>query len=168
MPHKRNPVTAAVVLAAATRAPGLVATLLSAMVQEHERGLGGWHAEWETLPELCILAAGALRQTAETIEGIELDPAQMLANLEATRGRILAEAVTMMLGPRMGRLAAHELVERACQEATASRRHLKEVLARDPVVTRHLAPADLDHLFEPKNYVGMAATFVTRVLANRP
>jgi 3-carboxy-cis,cis-muconate cycloisomerase len=168
MPHKRNPVTAAVVLSAATRAPGLVATLLSAMVQEHERGLGGWQAEWETLPALCILAAGALRQTAETIEGIELDPGRMLANLEATRGQILAEAVTMMLGSRMGRRAAHELVERACREATASRRHLKEVLAGDPVATRHLAPADLDHLFEPKNYVGMAAAFVDRVLANRP
>jgi len=167
MPHKRNPVTAAVVLAAATRAPGLVATLLSAMVQEHERGLGGWHAEWETLPSLCILAAGALRQTVETIEGIELDPGQMLANLDATRGQILAEAVTMMLGSRMGRLAAHELVEHACREATASRRHLKEVLARDPVATRHLTPADLDHLFEPKNYVGMASAFVNRVLANR-
>src|SRR5262249_45262913 len=77
MPQKRNPVSAAVVLAAAARAPGLVASLLAAMVQEHERGLGGWHAEWETLPELCLLAAGALRHSVETIEGMELDPARM-------------------------------------------------------------------------------------------
>ena len=48
MPHKRNPVRAAVVVAAAMRAPGLVGTMLSAMLQEHERGLGGWQAEWET------------------------------------------------------------------------------------------------------------------------
>ena len=60
MPHKRNPVGCAVVLAAAVRAPALVATMLAAMVQEHERGLGGWHAEWETLPELARLTAGAL------------------------------------------------------------------------------------------------------------
>ena len=52
MPHKRNPVRAAVALAAAVRAPGLVATMLSAMPQEHERGLGGWQAEWDALPEL--------------------------------------------------------------------------------------------------------------------
>jgi 3-carboxy-cis,cis-muconate cycloisomerase len=45
MPHKRNPVSSAVVLAAATRIPGLVASTLGAMVQEEERGLGGWHAE---------------------------------------------------------------------------------------------------------------------------
>ena len=52
MPHKRNPVRAARVLAAAVRAPGLVATMLSAMPQEHERGLGGWQAEWDVLPDL--------------------------------------------------------------------------------------------------------------------
>ncbi|MGQ0663168.1 MAG: 3-carboxy-cis,cis-muconate cycloisomerase [Pseudomonadota bacterium] len=167
MPHKRNPGSAAVVLAAATRAPGLVATLLSAMVQEHERGLGGWHAEWHTIPELCSLAAGALRQMAETIEGLEIDPARMRANLEATQGQILAEAVTMALGSRIGRLAAHELVARACRRATATRRHLREVLAEDRVAAKHLSPADLERLFEPLDYVGNAAAFVDRVLGGR-
>lgn len=167
MPHKRNPVTAAVVLAAATRAPGLVATLLTAMVQEHERGLGGWHAEWDTLPELCGLSAGALRRTVETIEGLELDPARMRANLEATHGQILAEAVTMALGSRMGRLAAHELVERLCHQAGAGGRHLREVLAEDPVATAHLSPSELDRLFDPRNYVGVAVALVDRVLGSR-
>src|SRR5581483_10671230 len=88
MPHKRNPVACAVVLAAATRAPGLVATLLAAMVQEHERGLGGWHAEWVALPELVILTAGALTQLADMIAGLELHPERMRDNLEATHGLI--------------------------------------------------------------------------------
>jgi 3-carboxy-cis,cis-muconate cycloisomerase len=167
MPHKRNPVTAAVVLAAATRAPGLVATLLSAMVQEHERGLGGWHAEWETLPQLCVLTAGALRQMAETIEGLELDEGRMRANLDATQGQILAEAVTMALGERIGRLSAHELVERACHHAAVTRRHLRDVLGEDPAVTAHLTPAALDHLLDPLHYVGVAAAFVDRVLKGR-
>src|ERR1019366_4987406 len=52
MPHKRTPVSAAVVLAPATRVPGLVSTMLSAMVREDERGLGTWPSEWETLPEI--------------------------------------------------------------------------------------------------------------------
>ena len=167
MPHKRNPVAAAVVLAAAIRAPGLVATMLSAMVQEHERGLGGWHAEWETLPALCVLGAGALRQAVETIEGLELDPARMRANVEATHGQILAEAVTMALGSRIGRLAAHELVERACHQAAATRRHLGAVLAEDPAVTAHLSRADLDRLLEYRNYIGVATALVDRVLGTR-
>ena len=104
---------------------------------------------------------------AETIEGLELDPARMRANLEATHGQILAEAVTMVLGSRIGRLAAHELVERACRQATVTQRHLREVFAEDPVATKHLSPAEIDRLFEPCNYLGSAATFVDRVLASR-
>ncbi len=165
MPHKRNPVTAAIVLAAATRAPGLVATMLAASVQEHERGLGGWHAEWETLPELCMLSAGALRQMAETIDGLEIDPTRMRVNIDTTRGQILAEAVMMALGARIGRLAAHDLVEEACRRAAASDRYLKDVLAEEPRITQHLSAADLDRLFDPLNYVGAASSFVDRVLA---
>src|ERR1700744_134337 len=64
LPHKRNPVTCAAVISAATRVPGLVGTMLAAMPQEHERGLGGWHAEWETLPEIVSLAGGTAHTMA--------------------------------------------------------------------------------------------------------
>ena len=167
MPQKRNPVSAAVALAAAARVPGLVATLLSAMVQEHERGLGGWHAEWETLPELCVLAAGALRQTVETIEGLEVDPARMRANLEATRGRILAEAASMALAARVGRSQAHEIVERASRRAAESGRQLRDVLAEDPAAMKHLPPKELAEVFDPGNWLGQSAALVDRVLADR-
>ena len=59
MPHKRNPVGAVVVVACAQRAPGLVATILAAMVQEHERAAGAWQSEWEPLLELLRLAGSA-------------------------------------------------------------------------------------------------------------
>jgi 3-carboxy-cis,cis-muconate cycloisomerase len=167
MPQKRNPVGAAVVLAAATRAPGLVGTLLAAMVQEHERGLGGWHAEWETLPELCNVVAGALRHMVEAIEGLEVDPERMRANLEATRGGILAEAVSMALAARVGRAEAHEIVGRASRRAAAEGKELRDVLASDTAVVEHLAPRELARLFDPRQYVGQSAAFVDRVLARR-
>jgi 3-carboxy-cis,cis-muconate cycloisomerase len=165
MPHKRNPVAAAAVLAAAVRAPGLVATMLSAMVQEHERGLGGWHAEWETLPELAVLAAGALRQAAEAVEGLEVDPARMRANLGLTRGLIMAEAVQMALGAKLGRQQAHGLAERASKRAVAEGRELGAVLAEDGTVTAALAPGELERLLDPSTYLGVAAAFVDRALA---
>jgi 3-carboxy-cis,cis-muconate cycloisomerase len=160
MPHKRNPVAAAVVLAAATRAPGLAATLLAAMPQEHQRGLGGWHAEWETLPELFRLAAGALRHTAEVIEGLQVDPARMRANLDLTRGLTMAEAAMMALAPRQGRLEAHDRIEAACRRALAEGRHLREILAEDPETA---ALGDL--LLDPAAHVGLAGALVDRVLA---
>ena len=167
MPHKRNPVTSAVAMAAATRAPGLAATLLASMVQEHERGLGGWHAEWVALPELVVLTAGALGQMADTMANLEVDADRMKANLEVTQGLMMAEAVTLALGPTLGRLAAHERVEAACCRAVSEGRHLRNVLAEDPVVTAELAPPDLDRLFDPRNYIGAAVALVDRVLAAR-
>lgn len=167
MPHKRNPVSSAVILAAAVRVPPLVATMLSAMVQEHERALGGWHAEWETLPEICLLAGGALAQAIAVIEGLQADPAQMAENLEITHGLILAEAVAMALGEKIGRMKAHELVEEASARAVRERRHLRDVLAEDTRVGAHLTPADLDRLLDPRGYTGQAERLVARALAAR-
>lgn len=163
MPHKRNPVTAASVIAAATRAPGLVATLFAAMPQEHERGLGNWHAEWVALPDLAVTAMGALAQTADMLPGLEVDAGRMRSNLDATHGLIMAEGVMMALGARIGRLQAHELVEHATRKAVAEGRHLRDVLGDDPAVTQRIDAAGLDRLFDPAGYTGQAGAFVDRV-----
>ena len=164
MPHKRNPVSCAVVLSAATRLPGLVSTMLSAMVQEDERGLGNWQAEWETLPEIFRLTAGALRQMVTIIPQLEVDTERMRKNLDATHGLIFAEAITMALATHIGKSSARELVEAAIENARRSKRHLREVLAQEKAVTAHLPAAELDRLFAPENYLGSAEEFVDRVI----
>ena len=165
MPHKRNPVASAVVLSAAMRVPGLVSAMLTAMVQEHERGLGGWHAEWETLPEIVSLSAGALHLMAEVIPKLEIDAERMQENLEATRGLIFGEAVSMALAEKMGKAAAHELVEGACQKARNEKRHLRDVLLCDEQAKLQLSAVDLDELFDARKYLGVAEGFVDRVVA---
>ncbi|MGB8593841.1 MAG: 3-carboxy-cis,cis-muconate cycloisomerase [Candidatus Acidiferrales bacterium] len=165
LPHKRNPVTSAVVLAAATRVPGLVSSMLAAMIQEQERGLGGWHTEWETMPEIIGLTAGALHHLTDTVGGLEIDSAKMAENLDVTRGLIFAEAVQMALSNALGRQAAHELVESVCKRAQAQKRHLREVLAEDAVVTKHLTREQLNRLFDSRQYLGAADAFIDRVLA---
>ncbi|HEV3431390.1 MAG TPA: 3-carboxy-cis,cis-muconate cycloisomerase [Paraburkholderia sp.] len=165
MPHKRNPVGCAAVLTAATRAPGLVATVFAGMVQEHERALGGWQAEWDALPELARLAGGALAQIEQIAGGLEVRPERLAANLDVTHGLILGEAVMLALGDRIGRLDAHHLVERASKSAVQSGRTLYDVLAEEPAVTQHLDDARLKALLDPANYVGEAHAFVDAVLA---
>jgi len=166
LPHKRNPVSSAAVLAAATRVPALVSTMLAAMVQEHERGLGGWHAEWETLPEICALTAGALAHTIRSIEGLDVDAARMAANLEITRGMGQSEAVAMALAVHVGKQQAHELVERACRACNETRVTLLAMLDADAKVRAHLSTADLERLLDPRNYTGAADHFVDRVLSS--
>lgn len=165
MPHKRNPVGAAVLIGAATRAPGLVATMLSAMPQEHERSLGLWHAEWETLPELCCLVSGALQQALIAVPGLEVDTARMRENLEQTRGLVLAEAVSIALAQRIGRDAAHHLVEQCCRRAIAEQRHLRAVLGDTAEICAQFSCAELDGLLDPACYLGQARRWVERAVA---
>ena len=168
MPHKRNPIGAAVALAAAVRVPALVSGILSGMVQEHERGLGGWQAEWEPLPEVVRLTAGSLHQMLHVVTGLGIDAARMRANLDATRGLVYSEAATFALARHVGRPEARALVERASQRAMAAGRHLKETLIADPVVTTHLTNRDLDDLFDPSTHVGSSQTMIDRVLRSIP
>lgn len=165
MPHKRNPVTCAIVSAAATRVPALVSTMLSAMPQEQQRGLGGWQAEWETLPEIVRLCGGALHHLAGMLPDLEVHSPRMEQNLNATNGLIFAEAITMALTDRMGKMPAHLLVEAACKKSVQENRSLKEVLRDEPGIRGHLAPADLESLFDPRNYLGSTEEFVDRVIA---
>ncbi|WP_460367774.1 3-carboxy-cis,cis-muconate cycloisomerase [Pseudomonas sp. Tul1A2] len=165
MPHKRNPVGAAVLLGAATRVPGLVSTLFSAMPQEHERSLGLWHAEWETLPEICCLVSGSLQQARLLADGLEVDAERMARNLELTQGLVLAEAVSIVLAQRVGRDAAHHLLEQCCKRAVAEQRHLRAVLGDEPQVTAELSDAELDQLLNPAHYLGQAKTWVERAVA---
>ncbi|ROM99256.1 3-carboxy-cis,cis-muconate cycloisomerase [Pseudomonas brassicacearum] len=165
MPHKRNPVGAAVLIGAATRVPGLLSTLFSAMPQEHERSLGLWHAEWETLPEICCLVSGALQQALLITEGLEVDAERMAQNLDLTQGLVLAEAVSIVLAQRIGRDKAHHLLELCCKRAVAEQRHLRAVLGDEPRVTAELSSAELDQLMNPAHYLGQAQTWVERALA---
>ncbi|MET0551212.1 MAG: 3-carboxy-cis,cis-muconate cycloisomerase [Xanthomonas sp.] len=165
MPHKRNPVGCVVAIAAATRAPGLLATLFAALPQEHERAVGGWHAEWETLPELVRLTAGSLAQVRVLIEGLELDRARMAAHLDSHGGLLYAEAVAVTLAAHLGKAAAHALVETAVRRALATQQHLRAVLADEPQVSAVLAPAQLEALFASDSWRGMATVWIERVLA---
>ncbi|WP_166363762.1 3-carboxy-cis,cis-muconate cycloisomerase [Pseudomonas akapageensis] len=165
MPHKRNPVGAAVLIGAATRVPGLLATMYSAMPQEHERSLGLWHAEWETLPEICCLVSGALQQALLLAEGMEVDATRMGRNLDLTQGLVMAEAVSIVLAQRLGRDAAHHLLEHCCKRAVAEQRHLRAVLGDEPRVTAELSADELDRLLDPAHYLGQAQRWVERAVA---
>ena len=165
MPHKRNPVGASVALASATRVPGLVATVLGAMVHEHERGLGAWQAEWDALPDLVVVSAAGGQALADALGGLVVDPERMRENADATGGLALAESVAMALAPALGKAEAHACVEAACRRARQERRPLADVLADDPLVTQHLDGAAIARCLTPEHYLGATRVFIDRVLS---
>lgn len=160
MPHKRNPVAAVAARACARQAPGLVATLLAAMEQEHERAAGAWHAEWRPFTELLRATGSAAAWLRDCLEHLEVDPARMRANLDRTGGLLLAERVSATLAPKLGRQAADELVQGAVAEAQASGRLFAEVLEARP----ELGPGVAEELLDPTTYLGSAGALVERAL----
>ena len=165
MPHKRNPALSATILGAAGLAPQLLAAIAAGGSGEHERFAGGWQSEWLALPELARLTGGVVAKLAELLEGMEVKPERMAANLAATRGLLMAEAVQMALAPDLGRLVAHDRIEAACRTAVGEGRDLIDVLAEDPQIAAHAGRDRLAALLDPTHYLGAAGTFVDRVLA---
>lgn len=165
MPHKRNPVACSLTLAAAHRVPGLVASFLSGMVQEHERAVGGWQAEWPVVAATVQSTGVAITSMAEAAEGLSVDTEKMRANIESTNGLIFAERAMILLGPKLGRDVAHEILEGASRKSVNEGRNLAAVLAEIPEVTAHLSPADLKQLNVPERYLGSAEAFRVALLA---
>src|SRR5881409_2427035 len=119
MPHKRNPVSSMFALAAAQRAPQRVAALLSAMAQEHERGLGNWQAELAEWAGLFVSAHGGLKALADAAAVLAVDEARMLVNLGNLRGVVHAEAVAMRMARVVGKPKAQALLEMLSRRALA-------------------------------------------------
>ncbi len=159
MPNKRNPTACALTLAAAHRVPGLVASFLSAMLQEHERGVGGWQAEWPIVAAVVQSTGVAIASMAEAAEGLSVDPQKMRPNIENTNGAIFAERAMMLLAAKLGRDVAHKILEAAARRSTEEGRNLSAVLAEIPEVTIHLGPAELRQLEAPEQYLGSAEAF---------
>ena len=166
MPHKHNPVSSVLTLAAAQRVPGLVSSFLSSMVQEHERAAGGWQAEWEIVASIIQNTGLALASMSDATEGLIVDADRMKSNIAATQGLVFAERASILLGKEIGRDFAHELLQEASAEAAIAKHNLSEVLAEMPEIVVHLRAADLRNLENPEHYLGVAEEFCRRLLAS--
>ncbi len=158
MPNKRNPAGCAVALAAATRLPGLVAAFLTGMVQEHERAVGGWHAEWPTIAAAIQTTGSALAAMVEVVGGLSVNVDRMRANIESSNGAIFAERVTMLLIPSVGREAATRFVIEALNVSRESGKTFREALLGMPDITRVIPADQLRTIDAPEDYLGVAET----------
>jgi 3-carboxy-cis,cis-muconate cycloisomerase len=164
MPQKRNPSGCALVLAAASRMPGLVASYLTAMMHEHERGVGGIQAEWPTLSAIVQSTGAAAAALAVVVPGLEVDPVRMRANLDATGGTIFAERAVLLLTPALGRDRAEQVVAEALAVSRGS--DVTFTAALKTAVNREgaLPPDVLDDIDDPSRYLGSAERIRTQLL----
>ena len=164
MPHKRNPAACAVALAASARLPGLVAAFLTGMVQEHERAVGGWHAEWPTIADAIQTTGSALSAMADAATGLSVDPDRMRVNIEGTNGVIFAERVMMLMTSSVGRESARLLVTNALAQSRESGKTFRDTLLAIPEAVRAIPADALRTIDVPEEYLGAAETLRVQLL----
>jgi 3-carboxy-cis,cis-muconate cycloisomerase len=168
LPQKRNPVTAVAAVACARRTPGLVATMLGAMLGEHERSAGSWQAEWETLSELLRLTGSGAAAARGTLERLEVHPDRMRANLDLTGGLVMAEALATALSEKVGRASAHRLAEQAAGRAMAELIPLRQAAEELAEIREALGVEGIEAALDPARYLGSAEQLIERALETRP
>jgi 3-oxoadipate enol-lactonase len=161
MPHKRNPVSSAAILANSYRIPPLVSTMISSLKQSHERDPGAWHAEWETMESIVQLTGGSLENCLQLLKNLEVDANKMLENLELTKGLIYAENVSLFLAQSMGKTEAHTFTENACKKAVQNNTTLENILVNENI---GLNKEMLAELFKPLNSLGNCESFTQNMI----
>ncbi|NJP46364.1 3-carboxy-cis,cis-muconate cycloisomerase [Streptomyces sp. PRB2-1] len=166
MPHKRNPVRATLIAAAARQVPALATVLIGALAAGDERAAGTWHAEWQPLREALRLTGGAARDAVELAEGLAVHTDRMRAGLDLTQGLIVSERLGITLAAVLGRDAARtaltEASRRSAQEGTPLADTLRDVLGdRFPPRTPAVCT-------DPTTYLGSAPALTDRALLRQP
>jgi 3-carboxy-cis,cis-muconate cycloisomerase len=164
LPHKHNPILSVTAAANARRVQALAQTLYGAMLGEHERAAGAWHAEWEALTDALALTGGAAAAVRGVTEGLEVYPEKMRQNLKETGGMLMAENVTTVVADRLGRLEAHGIVEAAARRAADAGRPLRDELLAEPVLRERLSAEEIDAALDPAGYLGSTGAFIDRAL----
>lgn len=164
LPQKRNPIECEPILAIAHKMRELASSQHTAMIQEHERGVGQMHLEWMLIPEAFVLMSGSLFHTKNILSGLYVNKEQMRKNLEMGGGLLMSEAVMMGLAPKIGKKKAHDLVYEIAGNAYEKGLTLKEALIQDEKVSSLLTSSEIEDLLNPINYTGVASKMIDKVL----
>jgi 3-carboxy-cis,cis-muconate cycloisomerase len=164
LPQKRNPIECEPIIAIAHKMRELAGSQHTAMIQEHERGVGQMHLEWMVLPEAFVLMSGSLLHSKNILEGLYVDKQRMRENLKMGGGLLMSEAVMMGLAPKIGKKQAHDLVYKIAGNAYENGISLKDALSQNEQVTALLTSAEIEDLIDPLNYTGIASKMVDNVL----
>ena len=167
MPQKRNPISSEIMLACSKLLKENHASMLDAMVLDHERATGQWHIEWHAIPNAFLVASSSFSSAKYLLEGLEVSPEKMKDNIYKTNGLIVAESVMMALAPKMGRQIAHDLVYDCCRVSIKKNISFIDTLLKNKEISNIFNKTDLLEIIDPSNYLGAAPAMAKRLLDNR-
>src|SRR5947209_75102 len=165
MAQKENPVASENVCSLARIVRSLVTPALENVPLWHERDLTNSAAERILIPHACVLIDEMVAKTTEIFRTLRVFPDRMKANLEATQGQVMAEAVMMALVAKgLGRQEAHKLVRDAAQNARTKGIHLREALLAEARISKLLSKGEIETAMDPTAYLGQSVSIIDATL----
>jgi adenylosuccinate lyase len=162
MPHKRNPSKSRTLVVLSREIRRDAEVIMDWMVSIHERDQ---ITSADQLSEICIKTDKLLKAAKPLLKDLLVYPDAMMENIHKTKGLIMSEKLMLVLGEKIGKHTAHETVREVSMDAYKKRITLKEAILARPDLAKHLKKEDLDEIFDPIKYIGLAPEEVDRVIA---
>ena len=167
MPHKRNPELAEQIVVLARLARAQVSLGLECMIVEHERDYRGTRLEWPAVMAVSHYTLTALSMTCSLIDSITVRTADMERTARKLADQSCTEALSFLVGQRIGQAKAFKLVHKLCQDAIEHKLSIRECALANPDLKLVLDTPTIEDIFEPTSYLGSAGALVDRVLQTR-
>lgn len=167
MPHKRNPENAEQVVVLARLARAQVTLGLECMIVEHERDYRGTRLEWPAIAAVSHYTLAALSFTMTVIDSITVHPENMEATARTLADLACTEALSLLLGQRIGSARAFQIIHRLSQDAIDNHKTVRESALANHELGLVLERETIEQIFDPSSYLGSSGELVDRVLKTR-
>jgi adenylosuccinate lyase len=158
MPHKRNPITTERITGLARVLRGNAQAAVENVALWHERDISHSGAERIIVPDSIILIDYMQHLAVRVVEGMEVFPERMLANLGITCGALFSQrALLAIIASGMTRDDAYRIVQEDAQRAWDTGTPLRELLAERDL------DIDLDAIFDLEDVTRHCGEIVARL-----
>ncbi len=149
MPHKRNPIASENLSGLARVLRGNALAAMENVPLWHERDISHSSVERIIAPDSTILLDYMLARLTRVLDRLVVYPENMRRNLELTGGLLFSQQAMLALTQKgLTREDAYRLVQSNAMAVWQEGGQLKERLLRDPMVSAHLAPEEIDAVFD--------------------
>lgn len=163
MPHKRNPILCENLCGLARLIRSYAPAVFENCALWHERDISHSSNERIILPDAHIASDFMLHRLACVLDGLQVYPERMKANLERSQGLVFSQKVLLRLvDAGLSRLEAYDLVQRNAMKTWKGHGTLRQTLSTDADVTKRLSAKDLDECFALEPYGASAREILKR------
>ncbi|OGF47824.1 MAG: adenylosuccinate lyase [Candidatus Firestonebacteria bacterium RIFOXYA2_FULL_40_8] len=154
MPHKRNPITCERISGLARLLRANAITGYENIALWHERDISHSSVERVTLPDSTITLDYMLHKFNWLLDNLNVYPENMMDNLNKMQGLMYSQKVRIALTNKgMIYDQAYQLVQDSAMRVWKKEGSFKELLLKDPRVSKYLTPDELEACFDMNAYL---------------